>query len=135
MRWGVASGSLVGLCLVLAWSGVALGAVPRDRNDPCSSAGRDTCGTTGDGFYRSGRYGVRWYGDFKGAVAREPHTFCLDLRFWYASRSYRYVRRAAAGLRNKDGTRVPAERMQRMAYAVWNFGRSRNPANQAAAIG
>ena len=134
MRWGVASGSLVGLWLVLAWSGVALGAVPRDRNDPCSSAGRDTCGTTGDGFYRSGRYGVRWYGDFKGAVAREPFAFCIDLRFWYASRSYRYARRSAAGLRNKDGMLVPAERMQRIAYAVWNFGRSSNPANQAAVM-
>jgi len=134
MRWGVASGSLVAACLFLAWSGVALGAAPPDRNDPCAAAGRDSCGTTGAGFYGSGRYGVRWYGDFRGAVPGRSHTFCIDLRFWYASRSYRYTERTAVGLRNKDGSPVPVERMRRLAYALWNFGRSSNPTRQAAVM-
>lgn len=134
MRWGAASALVAGTCVFLAWSGLALGAVPPDRNDPCATTGRDTCGTTGIGFYRSGRYGVRWYGDFRGAVPGEPRTFCIDLRFWYASPSYRYAEQTAAGLRNREGSPVPAERMRRLAYALWNFGRSSSPTRQAAVM-
>ena len=134
MRWGVASGLLIALFLVVTWPGAATGAVPPNRHDPCAVAGHDACGTTGTGFYRSGRYGVRWYGDYTHAVSHEAHTFCIDLRFWYASRSYRYAQRAATGLRNKNGTRVPVENVQRIAYAIWNFGRSSNPTNQAAVM-
>jgi hypothetical protein len=122
------------MCVFLAWPGVALGAAPRDRDDPCAAAGRDSCGTTGVGFYGSGRYGVRWYGDYRGAVPNESHTFCIDLRFWYAARSYRYAERTAAGLRNKEGSPVAAERMRRLAYALWNFGRSNSPTRQAAVM-
>lgn len=134
MRWGVASGLLVVLLSVLTWPGVASGAVPPNRDDPCAAAGHDTCGTTGTGFYRRGRYGVRWYGDYTNAVPREPHTFCIDLRFWYASPSYRYAQRSTAGLRNKDGARVPAERLQRISYAIWNFGQTGNRVGQAAVM-
>jgi Sortase domain len=134
MRWGAASGLLAGTCVFLAWSGVALGAAPPDRNDPCAAAGRDSCGTTGVGFYRSGPYGLRWYGDYRGAVPNESHTFCIDLRFWYASRRYRYAERTATGLRNKEGLPVPAERTRRLAYALWNFGRSSSPTRQAAVM-
>jgi Sortase domain len=134
MRWGAASRLLAGVCVFLAWSGVAVGAAPPDRNDPCAAVGRDTCGTTGVGFYRSGRYGVRWYGDYRDAVPGEAHTFCIDLRFWYASPSYGYEERTAAGLVNKEGSPVPAERMRRLAYALWNFGRSSSPTRQAAVM-
>jgi hypothetical protein len=134
MRWGAASGLMAGALVFLAWSGVALGAAPPDRNDPCAVAGRDSCGTTGVGFYRTGRYGLRWYGDYRGAVAGEPHTFCIDLRFWYASRSYRYAERTVAELRNKEGSPVPAERTRRLAYALWNYGRSSDPTRQAAVM-
>jgi Sortase domain len=134
MRWGAASGLSACTCVFLAWSGVAVAATPPDRNDPCAAAGRDSCGTTGVGFYRSGRYGVRWYGDFRGAVPGESRTFCIDLRFWYASPSYRYAEQTAAGLRNKEDSPVPAERMRRLAYALWNFGRSSSPTRQAAVM-
>jgi hypothetical protein len=120
--------------MFFAWSGVALGAAPPDRNDPCAAVGRDTCGTTGIGFYRSGRYGVRWYGDFRGAVPGESRTFCIDLRFWYASPSFRYAEQTAVGLRNKEGSPVPAARMRRLAYALWSFGRSSSPTRQAAVM-
>ncbi|MGH2933751.1 MAG: sortase domain-containing protein [Gaiellaceae bacterium] len=95
-------------------------------------AGRDTCGTTGVGFYRSSPYGVRWYGDYR--VQGRTHLFCIDLRYWYASRTYRYKKTAAATLRNRDGARVPAANRHRMAYALWRFGRSGRASQQAAVM-
>jgi hypothetical protein len=113
---------------------VSLAAAPPDRHDPCARAGRDTCGTTGVGAYRVARYGVRWFGDFRGAVPGSKHAFCLDLRFWYAGRSYRYRRVSAVGLRNRDGEAVPLESRRRLAYAVWRFGRSSHPRQQQATM-
>jgi hypothetical protein len=109
-------------------------ATPRNPHDPCASRGRDRCHTTGFGFYRTSAYGVRWYGDFSGAVAGEPHLFCVDLRFWYASPAYRYHRVSALDLRNRDGGLVPLDNRGRIAYAVWRFGRSSSPAQQAAVM-
>ena len=65
-------------------------AEPPNPSDPCSRAGRNTCGTLGVGFYDETRYGTRWLGDFRGVVAGEVPLFCLDSRFWYASPAYEY---------------------------------------------
>jgi Sortase domain len=97
-------------------------------------AGRDTCASTGVGFYRVSPYGVRWYGDYRGVVAGRRHLFCLDLRYWYASRAYRYRPAPAAALRNRDGVRVPAANRRRMAYALARFGRTTHPGQQAAVM-
>ena len=73
--------------MVLVAPAAAPAGEPPNQNDPCSTAGRDTCGTTGVGFYANYRYGIRWFGDYRGAVAGVPHTFCIDLRYWYPSPS------------------------------------------------
>ena len=107
-------------------------AEPPNPNDPCSSGGRNTCGTLGVGFYDESRYGVRWFGDFRGAVAGETPMFCLDSRFWYASLAYKYRQTSAGVLRNRDGELVSSERQQKIAYAIWTYGQSKKPNQQAA---
>jgi hypothetical protein len=118
---------------VLVVAGVSHAASPPNPADPCSRAGRNGCETAGVGFYASYRYGLRWFGDYRGAVAGEAHAFCLDLRYWYASRRYRY-RLQTTPLRNRDGVRVPAERERRIAYAIWRYGRSHDRVRQAAVM-
>src|SRR4051794_22550532 len=123
------------LAAILFAGGVAHAAEPPNQNDPCSRAGRDTCGTTGKGSYRNYRYGVRWFGDYRGAVPGiAGGTFCIDLRFWYPSKDFGYERRSAEGLRNKDGEAVPAASLRRMSRALWRYGRSDSPAQQAAVM-
>ena len=79
------------LMLFTTGSGVAAAAEPPNQNDPCSRNGRDTCGTTGKGSYRNYRYGVRWFGDYRGAVPDvSGATFCIDLRFWYPGEKFEY---------------------------------------------
>jgi hypothetical protein len=123
----------VSLVAFLVVAGASHAASPPDPDDPCSRAGRDSCGTVGVGFYGNYRYGLRWFGDYSRAVAGQAHAFCLDLRFWYASRDYRY-RLQTRALSNRDGARVSAERERRIAYAIWRFGRSRDSARQAAVM-
>ena len=96
------------LMLLTTGSGVAAAAEPPNQNDPCSRNGRDSCGTTGKGSYRNYRYGVRWFGDYRGAVPDVTGaTFCIDLRFWYPGEDVRATSRSsAAGLKNKDGKAV-----------------------------
>ena len=36
---------------------------------PVLAARTERCGTTGIGYYKTYRYGMRWFGDFQGAVA------------------------------------------------------------------
>jgi hypothetical protein len=91
------------------------------------------CGTTGVGFYDTYRYGVRWFGDFRGAVADVARTFCIDLRFWYPSKAMKFELVEADQLKNREGDTVTYERQRRMAYAAWVFGRT-NSANQQAAV-
>jgi hypothetical protein len=134
MRFTGVAAAAVALGLVLLTPSVAHAAPPADRGDPCSRAGRDTCGTTGVGFYRVYRYGIRWFGDYRGAVRGERNAFCLDLRFWYASPRYRYRRASVSGLRNRDGEAVPLELQRRLAYAIWRYGRSDDPVRQAAVM-
>ena len=113
----------------------ALAAEPPNENDPCSRGGRDSCSTTGVGRYETYRYGVRWFGDYRGAVAGvKGPMFCLDLRYWYPGRSYDYGPVPAGTLRNRDGDRVAPERLRRMSYAMWNFGRTDRLANQGAVM-
>jgi hypothetical protein len=106
---------LMVVCLAFAAPGVAAAAEPPNQHDPCSRAGRNTCGTNGKGSYRDYRYGVRWFGDYRGAVPGVAGgTFCIDLRFWYPSRAFGYERRSAEGLRNREGAVVPAAVLRRM---------------------
>ena len=94
----------------------------------------NTCGTTGVGSYQRYRYGVRWFGDYRGAVAEmgRAATFCLDLRYWYPGRQFKYAEVDPPTLRNRDGKAVSGADLSRMSYAIWNFGRG-NARNQAAA--
>lgn len=120
--------------VALAASATALAGEPPNQNDPCGKAGRNTCGTTGVGSYQRYRYGVRWFGDYRGAVAEmgRAATFCLDLRYWYPGRQFKYAEVDPPTLRNRDGKAVSGADLSRMSYAIWNFGRG-NARNQAAA--
>jgi hypothetical protein len=130
-----ASLGLLLACALLALSapGASRALEPPNQNDPCSSAGRDTCGTTGIGFYKQYRYGVRWFGDFRGAVAGAPHTFCLDLGYWYPAARHEYREDTSGTLRNKQGETVSLAARQKIAYAIWAYGRTTS-ANQQAAV-
>ena len=114
----------------------AWAAEPPNQNDPCSRGGRDVCKTTGVGSYETYRYGLRWFGDYRGAIANvKGPTFCLDLRFWYPSRSFDYARRSPdEALRNRDGELVSASALARMAYAIHRFGNSGRRSGQQAAM-
>src|SRR4051794_21570585 len=123
------------LVLSTAGSGVAAAAEPPNQNDPCSRNGRDRCGTTGKGSYRNYRYGVRWFGDYRGAVpAVAGATFCIDLRFWYPSKAFGYEERPADGLKNRDGDKIPVASLRRMNRALWRYGRSSSATQQAAVM-
>jgi hypothetical protein len=120
--------------VLLGLAQAASAAEPPNQNDPCARGGRDTCGTTGVGSYQRYRYGIRWFGDFRGAVPGAGRAFCIDLRFWYPSKDHRYEERDAEGLRNRAGKAVSTESLRRMAYALWAFGRTDSPNQQAAVM-
>ncbi|MDA0163989.1 sortase [Solirubrobacter ginsenosidimutans] len=121
--------------LFLITGGVARAAEPPNQNDPCAKAGRDTCGTTGQGSYRTYRYGPRWFGDYRGAIdGVTGGTFCIDLRFWYPSKTFGYEQRSAAGLKNKAGKAVSASNLRKMNRALWRYGRSNDATQQAAVM-
>src|SRR5262245_36027644 len=107
---------------------------PPNQNDPCSTGGRNTCGTLGVGFYDTYKYGLRWFGDYRGAVAEVAHTFCIDLQYWYPSAKYRFAESSADTLENREGETVSLEHRRRMAYAIWAWGRSTTPNRQAAVM-
>jgi hypothetical protein len=106
---------------------------PPNPNDPCVKGTRDTCNTTGIGYYKTYRYGTRWFGDFKNAIPGVAHSYCIDLRYWYPDAAYSYKEDTSGSLTNKDGDAVPVPNRQRIAYATWIYGRSSNP-DQAAAV-
>ncbi|MEZ5080481.1 MAG: class F sortase [Thermoleophilia bacterium] len=116
------------------FAATASAAEPPNQNDPCSSVGRDTCNTTGVGSYQRYRYGIRWFGDYRRVIDGIPPAFCIDLRFWYPSPSYSYEEITPRVLRNKAGAVVPVVKQRRMAYALWNFGRSTSSNQQAAVM-
>ena len=101
-----------------------LASAPPNPKDPCVSGTKNICGTTGVGYYKTYRYGTRWLGDFKGAIPNTSHTYCIDLRFWYPGPAYKYKEDTSGVLKNKAGEVVPAVNQQRIAYAIWDFGRS-----------
>src|SRR5215831_17125168 len=124
----------LGALILLAGPDPTRAAEPPNPNDPCVSGTRNVCGTTGVGFYKTYRYGTRWFGDFRGLVPGEFHMYCIDLRFWYPGPQYKYKALASAvGLKNRDGETVSASNLEKAAYAMWTFGRTTNP-NQAAAV-
>jgi hypothetical protein len=125
---------LASLLAPLASPSPATPAAPPNRADPCAKAGHNTCGTLGVGFYKVYRYGIRWFGDYRGVLPGATRAFCIDLRYWYASRAYRYRAQPVAGLRNREGERVPTSRLRELSYAVWNDGRSTTPDRQAAVM-
>lgn len=127
---------LVSILLSIIGGGpAAQAAEPPNQNDPCSRNGRNTCGTNGEGSYRDYRYGIRWFGDYRRAIEGvSGGAFCLDLRFWYPSKDFEYEQRSAAGLRNKDGEAVSAAKLRRMNRALWRYGRSNSPSQQAAVM-
>jgi len=127
---------LILLTLVGAFApAAAQAAEPPNQNDPCARGGRDSCNTTGVGAYKTYRYGVRWFGDYRGAIRGvEGATFCLDLRFWYPGRGYDYELSESGELRNREGDRVSAESLRRMNYAMWAYGRTTKKANQGAVM-
>ena len=118
---------------LLAAVPTALASAPPNPKDPCVSGTKNICGTTGVGYYKTYRYGTRWLGDFKGAIPNTSHTYCIDLRFLYPGPDYKYKEDTSSVLRNKAGELVPAVNQQRIAYAIWEFGRSTS-AEQAAAV-
>ncbi len=125
--------ALLGGLLFLGSPTGATGAAPPNLNDPCSTAGRDTCGTTAIGFYKNYRYGVRWFGSYRSVVRGERSVYCIDLRYWVPARQHRYREMTSSGLRNRDGKAISQATKRRIAYAVWTYGRDRG-ANQSAAV-
>jgi hypothetical protein len=121
------------LAALLIAPSTTLAREPANQNDPCSSAGRNTCGTNGVGQYKNYRYGIRWFGDFRGAVPDVGPTFCIDLRWWYPARRYNFREVSSENLRNTNGGAISAAKQGQMAYALWNYGRSGN-ANQQSAV-
>jgi LPXTG-site transpeptidase (sortase) family protein len=123
------------LVLFVTSGGVAHAAEPPNQNDPCSKNGRNTCATNGEGSYRTYRYGVRWFGDYRRVVdGVSGAAFCIDLRFWYPSKAFEYEERSASGLRNKEGDAVSAVNLRRMNRALWRYGRSSSAVQQAAVM-
>lgn len=61
-------------------------------------------------------------------------TFCIDLRFWYPDRDDDFTEVSSEGQRNKEGAGVSVDKQRRMAYALWNFGRSASRDQQAAVM-
>ncbi|MEQ9094555.1 MAG: hypothetical protein RLN63_10660, partial [Miltoncostaeaceae bacterium] len=69
--------ALLALLALLAGAPPSEAAAPPNRNDPCSEGGRNICDTNGVGRYETYRYGIRWFGDFRGAVPEvDLPTFC-----------------------------------------------------------
>lgn len=118
----------------LALPSTSVAREPANQNDPCSRAGMNTCRTNGVGFYQRYRYGIRWFGDFRGAVAGNLPAFCIDLRWWYPAARFAYREVKSNSLRNTNGRAISAANQSRMSYAIWNYGRSRNRNQQAAAM-
>ncbi|HEY4347808.1 MAG TPA: sortase [Gaiellaceae bacterium] len=114
---------------------VQAGAVqPPNRNDPCAKAGRDSCGTTGIGFYKTYQYGLRWFGDYKDVIPGAGRAFCIDLGYWYPSAEDKYVLADTPGLSSTSGRPISLLDREKLAYAIWQYGRSTDPDRQAAVM-
>src|SRR5262249_6552510 len=58
---------------------------------------------------------------------------CIDLRFWYPGQTYKYKEDTSGTLTDREGHAVPFVNQQRIAYAIWAFGRTPDP-DEAAAV-
>ncbi len=128
--------SLTLVCaLIGALAATAQAAEPPNQNDPCSKAGRNTCDTLGVGRYKNYKFGIRWFGDYRGAIEGvDDPSFCIDLRYWYPSEAAGYEQRDVGVLKNRDGDRVSSERIRQLNYALWEYGRTRSKTRQAATM-
>jgi len=124
----------IATAIAFAIAGPAFGGEPPNQNDPCSKGGRNTCDTLGVGSYETYRFGIRWFGSYRGAVSGFASTYCIDLRYWYPSAAYRFREDTSGTLRNRDGEVVTLDRQRRMAYAVWNDGRTTSKTEAAAVM-
>lgn len=59
---------------------------------------------------------------------------CIDLGDWFPSPLYGYELDETGGLRNSAGRSVLLVNQQKMAYALWAYGRSSDPDRQAAVM-
>lgn len=120
----------------LASAAPAMSAEPPNQNDPCGKAGRNTCGTTGVGSYERYRYGLRWFGDYRGAIPAlgRVATFCLDLRYWYPGKQFAYREIDPPVFRNREGATISERDLAKMSFAIWNYGRSNTADRQAATM-
>ena len=119
-------GAAAAAILALGLASTASAAEPPNQNDPCSTQGRNSCAHTGVGSYERYRYGIRWFGDYRDVAPVAGPTFCTDLRFWYPSRAYKFREVANEGFTSREGKVLSTATQRRMAYALWNYGRSRN---------
>ncbi len=131
--FGIAA-MVVGALALFVAAPHAVAGEPPNQNDPCASGGRNTCGTTGNGFYERYKFGIRWFGDYRNAVPGIGKTFCIDLRYWYPAAIHKYKERQIQNLRNRDGERVSTSKQRKMAYALWAYGSSNNNVQQAAVM-
>ena len=99
-----------------------------------NGAGRDVCGTTASGEYATYRYGVRWFGDYRGAIPGVARAFCIDLNYWYPSPKYAYRLETSATLVNRDGVAVSPLAQEKLAYAIWSYGRSSDASEDEAVM-
>lgn len=125
---------ILSIAAILTLPATSFAREPRNQNDPCSTAGRNTCGTNGVGMYKRYRYGIRWFGDFRGAVTGADPSFCIDLRWWYPAARFDYRLIPNTGLKNSDGKLISAGTQARMSYALWNYGRTNRATQQAAVM-
>ena len=80
MRPVIRLGLLVVLAL-LSLPGASSASEPPNHKDPCAHTGRNMCATAGVGYYKTYRYGLRWFGDFRGVGTADRHLYCIDLRY------------------------------------------------------
>ena len=93
------------------------------------SAGRPESASTGHI-----EYGVRWFGDYTGVIPGANKSFCIDLGYWYPSAKDKYSLQEATSLENSQGKTVSLLNREKIAYAIWAYGRSSNPDRQAAVM-
>ncbi len=118
---------------VLALPSAGSASEPPNHNDPCAHTGRNVCATAGVGYYKTYRYGLRWFGDFRGVGTADRHLYCIDLRYWYPASSFHYTEATGGVLRNRDGKVVSLAAQAQISYAIFTYGQTTN-ADQAAAV-
>ena len=119
----------------LALASPSLAAEPPNPTTPASAAGRTPAARPASATTRTTATACAGSAT-TGTWSPAAHTFCIDLRFWYPSKTdaYRELAIDKAGLRNRAGQAVSPRMQQEIAYAVWNAGQSNDPNRQAAVM-